>query len=76
MLSRCVALLGSDGEAVPMGEAARAELLEAVTNMAARGLRTLCLAYVDFPDEDSSRPEDFFSVPQVGGAVPQAGKGG
>ena len=28
--------------------------------MASRGLRTLCLAYTDFPASDPSRPEDFF----------------
>jgi len=29
--------------------------------MASRGLRCICLAYTDYPAQDSSRPADFFS---------------
>ena len=32
--------------------------------MASTGLRTLCLAYTDFPEHDPSRPADFFSTPR------------
>lgn len=31
--------------------------------MASRGLRTLCLSYVDFPLDDPARPADFFDQP-------------
>lgn len=34
-----------------------------MTSMASTGLRTLCLAYTDFPEEDSGRPENFLSTP-------------
>lgn len=41
----------------------REELLATVTSMASTGLRTLCLAYTDFPKSDPFRPADFFSKP-------------
>lgn len=31
--------------------------------MASRGLRTLALSYVDFPEHDASRADDFFDTP-------------
>lgn len=44
-------------------QAQREQLLATVTDMASTGLRTLCLAYTDFPESDPSRPADFFSQP-------------
>ncbi len=46
-----------DGSVVPLGAEQRAELNEVVTQMANRGLRTLCLSYTDFPAEGN--PPDF-----------------
>ncbi|KAL4450031.1 hypothetical protein ABPG77_010700 [Micractinium sp. CCAP 211/92] len=63
VLSRCVASVDAAGQAVPMGEAQRQQLLDTVTSMASSGLRTLCLAYTDFPEADPARPADFFSKP-------------
>lgn len=45
VLSRCVAMIDSTGRALPMTEQLQSELLATVTEMASRGLRTLCLAY-------------------------------
>jgi Ca2+-transporting ATPase len=44
-------------------QALREELLGTLTAMASTGLRTLCLAYTDFPEADPSRPADFFAKP-------------
>ena len=40
----------------------RTELEEATTDMASRGLRTLCMTYRDFP-ANVERPTDFFETP-------------
>ena len=40
----------------------RTELEEATTDMASRGLRTLCMTYRDFP-ANVERPADFFETP-------------
>ncbi|KAL4452347.1 hypothetical protein ABPG75_008009 [Micractinium tetrahymenae] len=63
VLSRCVASVDAAGQATPMSEAQREQLLGTVTDMASSGLRTLCLAYTDFPQADPARPADFFSKP-------------
>ncbi|PSC72089.1 P-type ATPase [Micractinium conductrix] len=63
VLTRCVAMHDATGASVPMTEPLREELLDTVTAMASTGLRTLCLAYTDFPEADASRPEDFFAKP-------------
>ncbi len=44
-----------------MSTALRAELEETTTGMAARGLRTLCITYRDFPAA-AERPADFFDA--------------
>jgi Ca2+-transporting ATPase len=49
VIAKCVASLDAAGKRVPMGEAERAGLMAVVEEMAGRGLRTLCLAYRDFP---------------------------
>ena len=63
VLGRCVASIDEFGARKLMGDAERAALMDTVTEMASRGLRTLCLAYTDFPAVDSSRPADFFVKP-------------
>ena len=65
VISRCTAAVGASGAAAPLSDAGRAEMEAVVTAMASRGLRTLCLAYTDFPKEDASRPEDFFEKPHA-----------
>ena len=45
-----------DGSVVPMSDALQAELLGAVTSMAKRGLRCICLSYTDYPLDDPARP--------------------
>lgn len=67
LLQRSVASLGPDGRPVPMGKREREALLKIVNEMAARGLRTLCLTYRDFPATDPSRPADFFKTPHEEG---------
>ena len=61
VLTRCIAAIGADGEPKALSEQGKEELLRTVTQMASRGLRTLCLAYTDFPESDSRRSADFFS---------------
>ena len=63
VLNKCVASIDASGKRVPMDDAKRAELMDVVTEMATRGLRTLCLAYVDFPATDAARAADFFVKP-------------
>ncbi len=45
VLSQCVAMVDSNGRLVQMSEQLQAELNMVITEMASRGLRTLCLAY-------------------------------
>ena len=45
VLGHSVASVGASGQAAPLGDAQREELEQSVTEMASRGLRTLCLAY-------------------------------
>jgi Ca2+-transporting ATPase len=49
VIAKCVASVDASGKRVPMGEGERRALLGVVNEMAGRGLRTLCLAYRDFP---------------------------
>jgi Ca2+-transporting ATPase len=63
VLTRCTAMVNAAGETVPMTETMREELLGTVTGMASSGLRTLCLAYTDFAENDPSRPADYFDKP-------------
>ena len=62
VLRRCTRSIGSDGTVMPMNAALRAELQDITTGMAARGLRTLCITYRDFPS-GADRPADLFDVP-------------
>lgn len=63
VLGRCVAFIDSTGARVPINDQKRVELMDTITEMASRGLRTLCLAYTDFPTVDPSRRADFFEKP-------------
>lgn len=45
VLSRCVSMVDSSGGTVPMTPQLLSSLLDTVTQMASRGLRTLCLSY-------------------------------
>mmetsp|Transcript_25699 Transcript_25699/g.71910 ORF Transcript_25699/g.71910 Transcript_25699/m.71910 type:complete len:1007 (+) Transcript_25699:267-3287(+) len=50
VLGRCVNYMDGDGAITPMPNSLRQKLLnEVVTEMAMRGLRTLCITYADFP---------------------------
>ena len=60
VLEKCTASLNSDGAVVPLAGEQRQDLIEIVTQMAERGLRTLCLSYTDFPAEGN--PADFLEV--------------
>ena len=63
MLQNCTHCLNSEGLVDEITEEQRTALMETITEMASRGLRTLCLAYTDLPLEDESRPADFFDSP-------------
>lgn len=60
VLEKCTASLNSEGAIVPLSGEQRQDLIEIVTQMAERGLRTLCLSYTDFPAEGN--PADFLEV--------------
>lgn len=62
VLQRATRVLNTDGVAVPLGPDQRAELEATITQMASRGLRTLCITYTDFPATAVGRPEDFFET--------------
>lgn len=65
MLQKCTHFLNSSGLADELSEEQRTALNEVVTDMASRGLRTLCLAYTDLPLVDESRPADYFETPHA-----------
>ena len=65
VLQKCTHFLNTDGLAEEITEEQRAALDGIVTDMASRGLRTLCLAYTDLPLVDESRSPDFFESPHV-----------
>ena len=69
VLQKCTHYLNADGLAEEMTEEQRVTLDGTVTDMASRGLRTLCLAYTDLPLVDDSRPSDFFETPHVEGLI-------
>lgn len=48
---------------LPLDDQRREQLKALVVDMASRGLRTLCLAYTDYPAEDPLRPAGFFDTP-------------
>ena len=60
VLDRCVSYFNENGTVVDLSDSKKAEILEYVTEMAGKGLRTIGLAYTDFPAEDPSRPATFF----------------
>jgi len=60
VVERCVSYFDENGVITSLNPSKKEEILQYVTEMAARGLRTIGLAYTDFPSEDPSRPETFF----------------
>lgn len=62
VLRSCTKLVSADGSTIPLTSSMRTELEEATTDMASRGLRTLCMTYRDFP-ANVERPTDFFETP-------------
>ena len=60
VLQVCESVVDSSGGPVQLSDKIRKELEEAVTQMACKGLRTLCLAVRDFPQD---RPAGFFDEP-------------
>ncbi|KAK9829300.1 hypothetical protein WJX72_005021 [[Myrmecia] bisecta] len=61
VLSRCISVFNVDGSTTPMTPGMKEELMDTVTEMAQRGLRTLCLTFADFPG--GTPIEDFESPP-------------
>lgn len=60
VLDRCVAYFEENGKVVELTNFKKMEILQEVTAMASKGLRTIALAYRDFPAEDANRPADYF----------------
>lgn len=58
VLKLCTSVMTESGASVPLSDAAREELYGVVTAMASRGLRCICLSYVDWPIE--GKPAEFF----------------
>lgn len=64
MVSKCSSYISAGGGVMPMTEAKRTELLGCITAMAQQGLRTLCLAYRDFPSSSDPDSEAFEFPPE------------
>lgn len=60
VLERCVSYFDETGAVVSLTSSKKEEILAFVTEMASKGLRTIGLAYTDFPSEDPTRPATFF----------------
>lgn len=58
VLKLCTNMMTESGSIVPMTDAAREELNEVVVGMASRGLRCICLTYVDHSPD--GKPAEFF----------------
>ena len=58
VLGHCTRFVDTDGSISEMTKAKQHELLDTVTHMADRGLRTLCLAYRDWEGSATSLPAD------------------
>ena len=63
MLARCVALLGENAEEEPLSAEVRAALEADITDMAASGLRTLCLAQRRLGKARSNHAPGFLDTP-------------
>ncbi|KAL3138057.1 hypothetical protein ABBQ38_005290 [Trebouxia sp. C0009 RCD-2024] len=62
VLRSCSKAVSADGGTVPLDSTLRSELEGTTTDMAARGLRTLCITYRDFPSS-AGLPADSFETP-------------
>ena len=59
VLDKCTHYVETDGDTVKLTEQKRQELGDAISRMADKGLRTLCLAYRNYSsDSDAEVPED------------------
>ena len=59
VLDRCTKYIETDGSAVDLNNDKRQELSEAISNMADKGLRTLCLSYRQYEAQsDGQLPEE------------------
>jgi len=66
VLAQCERFLGANGQPQALSGDKRAELYNTVTQMAQQGLRTLCLAYRDFPDASDAQGESLEVPPEEG----------
>lgn len=62
VLKSCSKAVGADGGIISLDSSLRSELECTTTDMAARGLRTLCITYRDFPSS-AGLPADSFETP-------------
>ena len=62
VLRSCTKAISADGGTVCLDSTMRSELEQTTTDMAARGLRTLCITYRDFPSS-AGLPADSFETP-------------
>ena len=63
VLANCVSIIGPEGEVTPLtGEDRRNIVKTVVEPMADNGLRTICLAYKDFPKDTTQDWEDELAV--------------
>uniref|UniRef100_A0A1D2A822 Calcium-transporting ATPase n=2 Tax=Auxenochlorella protothecoides TaxID=3075 RepID=A0A1D2A822_AUXPR len=63
VVGRCTRYAGAGGAVEDLGEGLRQELLQLVTSMASRGLRTLCLAMRDMDMPEGGARKDSFEEP-------------
>jgi Ca2+ transporting ATPase len=63
VLGKCTTILGQDGEVTSLSGEDRRNIVKAVVEpMAGNGLRTICLAYKDFPKDTTQNWEDELAV--------------
>ena len=63
MLARCVAVLGEGADEQPMSAETRCALEAGITDMAASGLRTICLAQRRMAGARGDYKPEFFDTP-------------
>ena len=63
VLANCTNIVGPEGKVTPLGSEERCNIVKTVVEpMADNGLRTICLAYKDFPKDTTQDWEDEFAV--------------
>ena len=63
VLARCTCVLDTSGNAVELTGEGRSQLEETITEMASRGLRTLCLSYRDISAAQAAELGSFEEPP-------------